>query len=169
MAEIDNTNTNNNATEPSFTNGVTEAAKAAVQSVTDYANTLSENSRKEIINAAETEKVILVIETSDFANALDSYNKLVASFPSVDVNLESFDKAANAMKEQLLKLTNQINEALNAHVIAKRKEIESKLKIDDTSSTDIDSNESTMPGGKRMSKKRLNKINKKNKSHTKRR
>jgi hypothetical protein len=83
--------------------------------------------------------------------------------------LASFDTAADSMKTELLSLTNQINQALNAHVIAKRKEIESKVKIDDTSSTDIDSNESTMPGGKRMSKKRLNKINKKNKSHTKRR
>jgi hypothetical protein len=168
MSESNN-NTSDNNNGPSFANGVTEAAKAAVQSVTDYANTLSENSRKEIINAAETEKVILVINTDAFATALDSYNKLVASFPNEDVNLASFDAAADSMKTELLSLTNQINQALNAHVIAKRKEIESNVKVDVTVSSDNDSNGSTMQGGRRMSKKRMNKMNKRNKSHTKRR
>ena len=153
MAETDNTNTNNNETEPSFLNGVKEAAAATAKSVTDYANTLSENSKQEIINAAETEKVILVIKTDKFATALDSYNQLVSNFPESDPDMNSFDNAAESVKTELSILTGQINDALAAHLVAKKKEIESNIKT----------------GGRRVSKKRSNKKNKRGKSNKHRR
>ena len=147
MAEIDNTNTNE--TEPSVFSGIAEAATATVKNVADYAETLSENSKQEIINAAETEKVILKIETSDFATALDSYNKLVENFPKSDGDMNSFDNAANSVKTELSTLTGKINDALAAHLVAKKKEIESNIKT----------------GGRRVSKKRSNKKNKRRKSN----
>lgn len=155
MAESDNTNTNtnNNETEPSFLNGVTEAAAATAKTVTDYANTLSEKSKQEIINAAETEKVILDIKTDKFATALDSYNQLVSNFPESDPDMTSFDNAAESVKTELSTLTGQINDALAAHIIAKKKEIESNIKT----------------GGRRVSKKRSNKKNKRGKSNKRRR
>jgi len=153
MAETDNTNNTDNETQPSsqpsFLNGVKEAAAATAKSVTDYANKLTENSKQEIINAAETEKVILEIKTDKFATALDSYNELVANFPESDPNLNSFDNAANSVKIELSTLTGQINDALAAHLVAKRKEIESNIKT----------------GGRRVSKKRSNKKNKRGKSN----
>ena len=151
MAEINNTN--NNETEPSFASGVTEAAKAAVQNVTDYAKTLSENSTQEVIDNAKTEKVILQIETGDFATALDSYNKLVENFPKSDPDMNSFDNAAESVKTELSTLTGKINDALAAHLIAKKREIESNIK----------------KGGRRVSKKRSNKKNKRGKSNKHRR
>lgn len=151
MAEINNNNTNN----PSFTESITNATTAAANYVNNSLNALKEQKTQEIINTAETEKVILDINTGDFVNALESYNIIVDNYPIADGNLDAYETTANIVKEKLFHLTSQIHESLSAYIVAKKNEIQGKI--------DAIKNESVTRGGRHMSKKR-SKMNKKRKS-----
>jgi hypothetical protein len=147
---MENTNGNN----PSFVKSITDATNAAANYVNDSLNSLKEQKTQEIINTAETEKVILDINTEKFATSLNNYNNIVENYPIADGNLNAYDEASTNIKEELSKLTSQIYEALTAYIVAKKNDIQKQL------------DESKNPpsiGGKRKSKKHSKK-NKKQKS-----
>lgn len=121
MADLNNTDTNsNNDNTPSFTESITNATTAATNYVNDSLNALKEQKTQEIIDTVETEKTILDINTEKFEASLNSYNNIVDNYPIADGNLDAYDTAAKNVKDGLLQLTNQINEALNAYSVAKK-------------------------------------------------
>jgi hypothetical protein len=161
MADLNNTDNNsNNENSPSFVDSINNAANATVNYVNDSLTALKNQKTQETIDTVETEKTILDINTEQFATALDNYNNTVENYPVADSNLDAYDEVADNVKKELSKLSTQINESLTAYIVAKKNEISENIqKV---------KNEQTM-GGRRMSKKRLNKKNKRRKSNKHRR
>jgi hypothetical protein len=161
MAESNATNNNsNNENAPTFVDSINSAANATVNYVNDSLTALKKQKTQDVIDTVETEKAILDINTDKFATTLNSYNNIIDNYPIADGNLDAYDAASKGVKDELLNLTNQINEALNAYTVAKKNEISENI--------EKSKNEQTT-GGRRMSKKRLNKKNKRRKSNKHRR